>query len=51
VIEDEKCLHCRVDELETWLAGLSAAVGWLLIAAAAYVLYKSGIVNLEVFHG
>lgn len=51
MIEDEKCLHCRVNDLEDWLTALSATVAWSLLAAAGYALWKSGVLRLEVFHG
>lgn len=50
-MEDEKCLSCRLDEVEAGVVALSKIVAWVLIAGSLYVLYRSGVLNLEVLHG
>ena len=46
-----RALHYRMDDLEEWLAGLTGLVGWLLFALSGYLIWKSGVIKLEVFHG
>lgn len=50
-MDDEKCVSCRLDDLEAGVIALSKVVAWLAVAASLYALYRSGVLNLEILHG
>lgn len=49
--QDGRCDGCRLDALEDQLMTVSSVLGWILLALSGYLLYKSGILRLELFHG
>lgn len=50
-MDDEKCVSCRLDDVEAGVIALSKVMVWMLIAGSLYALYRSGVLNLEILHG
>lgn len=49
--EDQMCVQHRLDVIEDQLVTVSTVLGWLCLGLAVYLIYRSGLLNLEMLHG